>query len=97
MKTAGFYVKSLLLCLVVSCASCERKPGRPDIFLYTWLEQAGVWEGENSTGVIKQAKPEELFCTDLAGYLDSEKYIDSKELRVRELERQLSQCQKKNP
>lgn len=93
MKRAGILLASLLL--LIGCSllvSCERKPGRPDIFLFTWREEAKVFEGVNANGVVKQAREWEMFCTDANGYKASEDYIDLKEFRVRQLERELAQC-----
>lgn len=97
MRTGMLYVSALLLCLVSSgFSSCERKPGRPNAELCTWQSEGQFWECEDA---FNNTRPENnsghLMCTTLDGYLILEKYIDEKELRVRDLERELSRCRKK--
>lgn len=86
------HVSVLLLCLLISCASCEQKPGRPAAELCTYQTEAQEWECEDSFDHVRVAKPEELAATTWKAYGALETYIDSKELRVRDLERQLAQC-----
>lgn len=92
MRNVGLFVGCLLI--FISCSGCNRKPGRPDTFLCTFLSQAGIWECENGSHVIKQETPEGLACTPWDDYAVLERYVDSKEKKVRELERQLAQCRK---
>jgi hypothetical protein len=90
MKPSAFIVAVLLL--LGACSSCRRVAGRPDIYLYKYLPESGVWEGENGAGAIRQEKPENLYAVDSMGFLQSQEYVDRVELRVRQLERQLAQC-----
>lgn len=95
MRIAIHYVSVLLLCLACS-SSCERKPGRPDSELCTWQFERLLWECEDSFNHVRTEEDEgNLMCTTLDGYLKLEKYIDQKELKIRQLERDLAQCRKK--
>lgn len=83
-----------VLSLFLACSSCERKPGRPNAELCTWQFERLVWECEDSFGNLRiETNNGNLAATSWSDYLILEKYIDSKELKVRQLERQLAQCQ----
>lgn len=94
MKTVALYVSVLFLCLACSTA-CERKPGRPNSPLCLFLSQAGIWECEDGSGRTTTEEPEALICTTIDGYQTWERYVDQKELRVRQLERELAQCRRR--
>ena len=95
MRTAMLYVSVLFLCLACS-TSCERKPGRPNAELCTWQFERLIWECEDAfENKREESNPGNLAATTWKDYLILEKYIDDKELRVRQLERELSQCRKK--
>ena len=92
MHKSGLLVNVLSLLLLTSCiSSCERKPGRPAASMCTFMED-DFWECEDSFGNIRKEQPENLVATTWNDYTILEKYIDSKEKKVRELERQLAQC-----
>jgi hypothetical protein len=93
MLKNGSRASALLLCLLISCASCEQKPGRPAAELCTYQTEAQKWECEDSFNHVREVRPEELAATTWAAYGRLETYIDAKELRVRDLERDLAQCQ----
>lgn len=94
MRTVILYVNVLLLCLACS-TSCERKPGRPNAELCTWQFERALWECEDTFNHVRiEENPGNLMATTLDGYLLLEKYIDAKELKVRQLERELAQCRK---
>lgn len=83
------------LSILVSCStSCIRKPGRPNTEHCYWLNEAQSWECQDAYEHKRPETPNNLTCTTLDGYLVLERYVDSKEKRVRELERELSQCRK---
>jgi hypothetical protein len=92
MLRGTLFAASLLLCLA---ASCERKPGRPATELCTWEFERLLWECEDPFQNVR-TEPDlgNLMCTTLDGYVTLERYVDSKEKKVRDLERQLAQCQK---
>lgn len=48
-----------------------------------------------ASGEKWEEKPEGLMATTIDGYLTLERYVDAKEMRVRQLERELAQCRKK--
>ena len=93
MRIAVLYASVLLLFL--ACSSCRRKPGRPATELCLYLSEAQIWECEDISGNTRKENPEMLVATTIAGYGQWEKYVDSKEAKVRELERELSQCRGK--
>lgn len=93
MRTVMLYAAVLLLCL--ACSSCENKPGRPGAELCTWQFERQVWECEDTSNHTRVENDQgDLMCTTLDGYLKLEKYIDTKEAKVRELQRELDQCRK---
>jgi hypothetical protein len=90
MRTAALFVVVLLL--LVAC-SCRRKPGRPNTELCLWLSESQTWECEDAFEHVRvETNPGNLMCTTIAGYNTLEQYVDAKEKKVRELERQLAQC-----
>lgn len=91
-----YSVSVSLLLVVGSACSCIRKPGRPNTELCLWMSEAQVWECEDAFKNVRTEKSQEnLMCTTLDGYAQGEKYVDLKEKRVRELERELAQCKRK--
>lgn len=83
----------LLIFVLTSCAAtCNRKPGRPNSELCTWMSEAQVWECEDASGRTRSEDPIVLMCTTIDGYAALEKYVDAKEAKIRELERRLNQC-----
>jgi hypothetical protein len=88
-------VCSVSVLLLLAACSCIRKPGRPDSPLCVFLSEASIWECEVASGQTSVETPENLMCTTIEGYSTLERYVDQKEARVRELERQLEQCEKK--
>lgn len=94
MRTGMFYASVLLLCLACS-SSCIRKPGRPNAELCTWQNERSLWECEDAFENVRiETNHENLAATTWSDYLILEKYIDGKESRVRQLERELSQCRR---
>ena len=75
---------NILLLLGVACA-CISNPRRPDASLCGHLGDCLNGSGEFQTD------PRLLLCTDTAGYALYEDYIDSLELRIRNLERTCKQ------
>jgi hypothetical protein len=60
------------------------------------LSEAQIWECEDHFQNVREERdPGNLMCTTIDGYNTLEKYMDQKEERVRELERQLAQCKKR--
>lgn len=94
MQTVILYAAVLSLCL--ACSSCWNKPGRPNAELCTWQFERQIWECED---VYEHTRIENdyggLMCTTIDGYLKLEKYIDEKEAKVRELQRELDLCRAK--
>lgn len=93
MKIAALFV--VALSLLVAC-SCRRKPGRPNTELCLYLSESQIWECEDAFQHVRvEPNPGNLMCTTIDGYNVLESYVDAKEKRVRELERQLAQCRGK--
>lgn len=93
MLKGTFFAVSLLLCLA---ASCVRKPGRPNTELCTWQFETMKWQCEDAFEYVREESDlKNLMCTTLDGYTALERYVDAKEKKVRDLERQLAQCRNK--
>lgn len=82
---------SALLLLCVS-NTCVRKPGRPNTEHCYWLNEAQKWECQDAFEHTRPEDPNNLTCTTIDGYVILERYVDLKEKKVRELERELAQC-----
>lgn len=89
MKNVSFV---LVLLALAACSSCIRKQGRPNAELCLYLEEAKVWECEDSFGKITVENEGNLIATTVHGYTILERYIDGLELKVKELQTQVNRC-----
>lgn len=90
-KNALFISALSLLCV---SNTCLRKPGRPNTEHCYWLNEALTWECQDAFENTRAEEPNNLACTTIDGYVTLERYVDSKEKKVRELERELARCNK---